>query len=72
MEEKNCVCNGECLYKVMYLKDSVYDYRKNLHCIAEEGRVEFKTYDYIKSVLDGLGLESKKWLETGLAGIIKG
>ena len=72
MEDKNCVCNGECLDKVMYLKDSVYDYRKNLHCIAEEGRVEFKTYDYIKSVLDGLGLESKKWLETGLAGIIKG
>lgn len=72
MEEKNCVCNGECLDKVMYLKDSVYDYRKNLHCIAEEGRVEFKTYDYIKSVLDELGLESKKWLETGLAGIIKG
>ena len=45
MEDKNCVCNGECLDKVMYLKDSVYDYRKNLHCIAEEGRVEFKTYD---------------------------
>ncbi len=39
MEEKNCVCNKECLDKVMYLKDSVYDYRKNLHCIAEEGRV---------------------------------
>lgn len=60
------------LEKVMYLKDRVYNHRKNLHCIAEEGRVEFKTYNYIKSVLDGLGLESKKWLETGLAGIIKG
>lgn len=58
--------------EVIYLKEKVYNHRKKLHCIAEEGRVEFKTYEYIKSVLDSLNIESKKWLETGIAGIIEG
>ncbi|WP_300282870.1 M20 metallopeptidase family protein [Peptacetobacter sp.] len=58
--------------KVNYLKEKVYKHRKILHNIAEEGRKEYKTFNYIKSILDDLGIESKKWLETGLAGIIKG
>lgn len=58
--------------KIIYLKEKVYNHRKKLHNMAEEGRKEFKTYEYIKSVLDNLNIENRKWLETGIAGIIEG
>ena len=57
---------------IMYLKDRVYSHRKNLHEIAEEGRKEFKTSAYIKKCLDEMNIKYDEWLETGIAGIIKG
>ncbi|TQQ85515.1 amidohydrolase [Peptacetobacter hominis] len=58
--------------EIMYLKDRVYNHRKELHKIAEEGRKEFKTSAYIKKCLEEMGIEYDCWLETGVAGIIKG
>ena len=47
-------------------------HREVLHEVAELGREEFKTSEYIRSYLDKLGVEYDKWLGTGTAGIIRG
>lgn len=54
------------------LKSTVYNHRKTLNCIAEKGREEFKTSEYIRNYLDSLGIAYKKCLGTGTVGILKG
>ena len=47
-------------------------HRQILHKIAEIGRKEFKTSEYIRNYLEKLGIEYRSYLETGTVGIIKG
>lgn len=56
----------------LYLKDIVKNHRKVLHEIAEIGKKEFKTSEYIRNYLEKLGVKYKEWLGTGTAGIIEG
>ena len=43
-----------------------------MHEVAELGREEFKTSEYIRGYLDKLGVGYDEWLGTGTAGIIRG
>lgn len=55
-----------------FLEGVMKHHREVLHEVAELGREEFKTSEYIRSYLDKLGVEYDKWLGTGTAGIIRG
>lgn len=55
-----------------FLEGVMKHHREVLHEVAELGREEFKTSEYIRSYLDKLGVEYDEWLGTGTAGIIRG
>ncbi|MGL5329372.1 MAG: amidohydrolase [Peptostreptococcaceae bacterium] len=55
-----------------YLFDRLVSHRCELNKIAEIGRMEFKTSKYIRDYLDKIGVEYKVYLDTGVAGVIKG
>lgn len=54
------------------LRKNIYKHRKELHCIAEIGRKEFKTSAYIKSYLNEIKVDYQTYLETGIVGKING
>jgi len=58
--------------EISYLFDKMVNHRLKLHKIAEVGRCEFKTSEYIKNYLDSIGVEYKVYLNTGIVGILKG
>ncbi len=60
MENANCI------------KDKIFNNRKELHYIAEIGRKEFKTANYIREYLKSIGVEYEIYLETATVGILKG
>lgn len=55
-----------------YIKDKIFNHRKSLHCIAEVGRKEFKTANYIREYLKSIEVEYDIYLETATVGILKG
>ncbi|MGL5693311.1 MAG: amidohydrolase [Peptostreptococcaceae bacterium] len=57
---------------VGYLFDRMLSHRCELHKIAEIGRLEFRTSEYIRNYLDKIGIEYSTYLETGVVGVIKG
>lgn len=55
-----------------YIKDKIFNHRKSLHCIAEVGKKEFKTANYIREYLKSIEVEYDIYLETATVGILKG
>lgn len=55
-----------------FLEGVMKQHREVLHEVAELGRQEFKTSEYVRGYLDRLGVEYDEWLGTGTAGIIHG
>lgn len=55
-----------------FLEGVMKHHREVLHEVAELGREEFKTSEYIRGYLDKLGVGYDEWLGTGTAGIIYG
>ncbi|MEG1312332.1 MAG: amidohydrolase [Romboutsia sp.] len=56
----------------VYLEEKIYNHRKKLHNMAEEGRKEFKTAKYIRDYLDNIEVSYDTYLETATVGILKG
>lgn len=54
------------------IKYKIFNHRKSLNCIAEVGRKEFKTANYIREYLKSIGVEYEIYLETATVGILKG
>lgn len=60
------------MIKNIPLNNKINKHRKILNSIAEIGRKEFKTSQYIKDYLDGINISYKEYLDTSIVGIIKG
>ncbi len=59
--------------KVEEIEPWIIEHRRTLHQIPERSTREFKTRDYIKKVLEDLGIEIQEgYYNTGVVGIIKG
>lgn len=58
--------------KINCIKDKIFNHRKSLHCIAEIGRKEFKTANYIREYLKSIGVEYETYLQTATVGILRG
>ena len=54
------------------LKNQIYEDRRSLHEIPEVGFSEYKTSEYIKSVLDELQVQYEEVGETGILAYVKG
>lgn len=54
------------------LRETIYNHRKYLNTVAEEGLKEFKTAKYIRENLDRIGVEYDTFIGTATTGIIKG
>lgn len=57
---------------IKYLFDKMVTHRCELHKIAEIGRYEFRTSNYIRNYLDSIGINYKVYLNTGIIGILRG
>ncbi|MFI3210237.1 MAG: amidohydrolase [Peptostreptococcaceae bacterium] len=54
------------------LRETIYNHRKYLNTIAEEGLQEFKTASYIRENLERINIEYDTFIGTATTGIIKG
>ena len=57
---------------IQELRETIYNHRKNLNKLAEQGFKEYKTSKYIRDYLDKLNIEYKTYLGTDVVGMIKG
>uniref|UniRef100_UPI003CCC5484 hypothetical protein n=1 Tax=Methanocalculus natronophilus TaxID=1262400 RepID=UPI003CCC5484 len=55
-----------------HLFETVKQYRRDLHQIPELSYDLFKTHDYVKHVLDGLGYKTFSIAKTGVIAIKEG
>jgi len=60
------------MLEIESLREKIYKHRKELHCIAEIGRKEFKTSKYIKDYLDKINVNYNIYLDTAIVGKIDG
>ena len=60
------------MVQIENLTQKIYKHRKELHCIAEIGRKEFKTSKYIKDYLDKINVNYNTYLDTAIVGKING
>ena len=60
------------LQEAQDLRPRLDEIRRSLHMIPEIGDNEFKTAEYIESILDSLGIAHKRLLPTGIAATITG
>lgn len=54
------------------ITEDLIEIRRHLHSIPELENEEFKTSAYIKAILDELGIENSKLLDTGIVALIRG
>jgi len=54
------------------ISDKIIEVRRHIHSNPELGGKEFATTAYIKKVLEGAGIRTKKFTKTGIAGEIYG
>ena len=60
------------MVQIENLTQKIYKHRKELQCIAEIGRKEFKTSKYIKDYLDKINVNYNTYLDTAIVGKIDG
>ena len=64
--------NIDYLNEVQNIADEITGLRKTIHRCPEIGNKEFHTSELIKSWLDGLGIETRRVLDTAVIGVLRG